>query len=80
MPPALFILVACSSTPTAPRDAMAGICQFKPCVCSQSSGSILAANKTTAVLYGERGEALCPAGFDLRFADPKQTWIERYGN
>lgn len=75
----LFLTVAaCASTPAAPPDALAGICQFKPCACTQWSGSVFTPSKTIPVQYGEHGEAMCPAGFSLRQSEPKQGGIKDY--
>lgn len=79
---ALLMVVACASTPLSadkrPRDPLAGICQFKPCVCAASSGSIFSPDRTSPVQFGERGDAMCPAGFTLRQTEPRRAGIPEY--
>lgn len=79
---ALMMMGACASTPppadARPRDPLAGICQFKPCVCTASSGSIFTPNRTSPVQFGERGDAMCPAGFTLRQTEPRRAGIPEY--
>lgn len=67
----LVFLAACASKTSelegTPR--MAEACQLRSCACVASGIAIFSARERTEVLWRRNGEAYCPDGFDLTFAD-----------
>jgi hypothetical protein len=60
-------LVAGCAGPSLDRaDAMAGACQFKPCVCADESAPFWRVPETAEIIWSEDGSPSCPPGFALQ--------------
>lgn len=48
------------------EDALAGACQFRPCVCADDSAPFWRVPGTAELIWNEDGTPACPAGFVLQ--------------
>lgn len=70
----LSLASGCGGPPALQQgDALAGACQFKPCVCADANATIWRQAKTAPIIWStETGAPTCPTGFVLRRTDEKQ--------
>lgn len=65
---AVALAHGCGGTPSLERDeALAGACQFRPCVCADADAPFWQVPETTPIIWSRTGGApACPLGFVLR--------------
>jgi hypothetical protein len=60
-------LVAGCAGPSLDRgEALAGACQFKPCVCADQDAPFWRVPDTAEIVWNEDGSPSCPPGFALQ--------------
>ncbi len=71
---ALSLASGCGGTPRLERgDALAGACQFKPCVCADANAPFWLQAKTAPIIWNtETGAPTCPTGYVLQRTEKKQ--------
>lgn len=65
---AVAALAGCAGPALEREDALAGACQFKPCVCADEAAPFWQKPATAEIIWSERGVPSCPPGFVLRRA------------
>jgi hypothetical protein len=62
----MALVVGCAGPSLAPGEALAGACQFKPCVCADENAPFWRVPDTAEIVWGTDGKPSCPPGFALR--------------
>ncbi|MCU0893766.1 MAG: hypothetical protein MUD06_05475 [Rhodospirillales bacterium] len=60
------LMVGCAGPSQDPGEALAGACQFKPCVCADEDAPFWRVPDTAEIIWNEDGRPSCPPGFALQ--------------
>lgn len=59
-------LAGCAGPSLDRENALAGACQFKPCVCADDDAPVWQKPATAEIVWSDRGVPSCPPGFVLQ--------------
>jgi hypothetical protein len=60
------LMGGCAGPSLDPGQALAGACQFKPCVCADEDAPFWQVPDTAEIVWGADGRPSCPPGFALQ--------------
>ena len=63
---AMAAVAGCAGPSLDRGDALAGACQFKPCVCADEAAPFWRVPETVEIIWSEDGRPSCPPGFALQ--------------